>query len=216
MIEFEHKRNSLVDDLKTRGYVTSRAVEDAMRRVPREEFLPAGLREEAYIDTPLPIGEAQTISAPHMVAIMAESLDLKPGHKILEVGTGSGYHAAVCAEVIAPDGHMYSIERIASLASFAEDNLKRTGYSRLVTVILGDGSKGLPAHAPFDRIFVAAGAPDIPSPLAAQLADGGKLLVPVGTRWYQDLFRVTRKGAKLEKENLGGCVFVPLIGEHGH
>lgn len=216
MIGLEHERNSLVDDLKMRGYVTSKAVEDAMRRVPREEFLPAELREEAYVDSPLPIGEGQTISAPHMVAIMAENLDLKPGQKVLEVGTGSGYHAAVCAEVIAPDGHIYSIERITSLASFAEDNLKRTGYAKLVTVILGDGSKGLPDHAPYDRIFVAAGAPDVPSPLTAQLTPGGKLLVPVGTRWYQDLIRVTRKGAKLEKENLGGCVFVPLVGEYGH
>jgi len=216
MIDLEYERNRLVDDLKMRGYVTSKAVEDAMKRVPREEFLPAELREEAYIDSPLPIGEGQTISAPHMVAIMAENLDLKPGQKILEVGTGSGYHAAVCAEVIAPDGHIYSIERITSLASFAEDNLRRTGYSRLVTVISGDGSKGLPDHAPYDRIFVAAGAPDIPSPLTAQLAHGGKLLVPVGTRWYQDLIKVTRKGAKLEKENLGGCVFVPLVGEYGH
>jgi len=216
MIDLEHERNHLVDDLKMRGYVTSKAVEDAMRRVPREEFLPAELREEAYVDSPLPIGEGQTISAPHMVAIMAENLDLKPGQKILEVGTGSGYHAAVCAEVIAPDGHIYSIERITSLASFAEDNLKRTGYAKLVTVILGDGSKGFPDHAPYDRIFVAAGAPDVPSPLTAQLTPGGKLLVPVGTRWYQDLIRVTRQGAKLEKENLGGCVFVPLVGEYGH
>jgi protein-L-isoaspartate(D-aspartate) O-methyltransferase len=216
MIDLEHERNRLVDDLKTRGYVTSKAVEDAMRRVPREEFLPAELREEAYVDSPLPIGEGQTISAPHMVAIMAENLDLEPGQKILEVGTGSGYHAAVCAEVIAPDGHIYSIERITSLASFARDNLKRTGYAKLVTVILGDGSKGLPDHAPYDRVFVAAGAPDVPSPLTAQLAHGGKLLVPVGTRWYQDLIKVTRKGAKLEKENLGGCVFVPLLGEYGH
>jgi len=216
MIDLEHERDRLVDDLKMRGYVTSKAVEDAMRRVPREEFLPAELREEAYLDSPLPIGEGQTISAPHMVAIMAENLDLKPGQKILEVGAGSGYHAAVCAEVIAPDGHIYSIERITSLASFAEGNLRRTGYAKLVTVILGDGSKGFPDHAPYDRIFVAAGAPDIPSPLTAQLAQGGKLLVPVGTRWYQDLIKVTRKGAKLEKENLGGCVFVPLLGEYGH
>lgn len=216
MSDLEFARNRLVDDLKMRGYVTSNAVEEAIRRVPREEFLPAELREEAYIDSPLPIGEGQTISAPHMVAIMVEHLDLKSGQKVLEVGTGSGYHAAVCAEVVAPDGHIFSIERITSLASFAEENLKRTGYSKLVTVITGDGSKGLPDHSPFDRIFVAAGAPEVPSPLAAQLADGGKLLVPVGSRWYQDLIRVTRRGAKLEKENLGGCVFVPLIGEYGH
>lgn len=216
MVDFESERNRLVNDLKFRGYITSSAVEDAMRRVPREEFLPDDLREEAYIDSPLPIGEGQTISAPHMVVIMAEHLDLEPGQKVLEVGTGSGYHAAVCAEIISPDGLMYSVERITSLASFAEDNLRRTGYARLVTVVLGDGSKGLPDHAPYDRIFVAAGAPSVPSPLTAQLAEGGKLLVPVGSRWYQDLIRVTRKGAKLERENLGGCVFVPLLGEYGH
>jgi protein-L-isoaspartate(D-aspartate) O-methyltransferase len=216
MSDLEEERNWLVDSLVRRGYVTSEAVEKAMRRVPREEFLPQVIRSEAYVDTPLPIGEGQTISAPHMVAIMAEQLDLSPGHKILEIGAGSGYHAAVCAELIAPDGHVYTIERIASLATFAEDNLKRNGYGDLVTVIFGDGTKGLPDKAPFDRIFVAAGAPDIPAPLTDQLADGGKLLVPVGGRYYQDLIKVERKGKKLIKENMGGCVFVPLIGEYGY
>ncbi len=216
MADFEFERNRLVDSLKGRGYVTSKAVEEAMRRVPREEFLPAELREEAYIDSPLPIGEGQTISAPHMVAIMIENLRLSAGLKVLEVGTGSGYHAAVCAEVVGPEGHVYTIERITKLASFAEGNLKRTGYSEVVSVVLGDGSKGLPEHAPFDRIFVAAGAPDVPPPLQYQLTADGMLLVPVGGRWYQDLIRVTRKGKKFHRENLGGCVFVPLIGEFGH
>ena len=216
MPDFDYERDRLVESLKLRGYVTSKAVETAMRRVPREEFLPPEIREDAYVDTPLPIGEGQTISAPHMVAIMVEHFDLKPGLKVLEIGTGSGYHAAVCAEIIAPDGHIYSMERITSLASFAESNLKKTGYSKLVTVILGDGTKGLPEQAPFDRIFVAAGAPDVPPPLTDQLADGGRLLIPVGGRWYQDLMRVTRKGKKLETENLGGCIFVPLIGEYGY
>ncbi|MGQ9587256.1 MAG: protein-L-isoaspartate O-methyltransferase [Thermoplasmata archaeon] len=213
---FEEERNRLVDSLLRRGYIRSAEVESAMRRVPREEFIPAEIKDEAYIDTPLPIGEGQTISAPHMVAIMAEALDLSQGHKVLEVGAGSGYHAAVCAEIVAPEGHIYTIERISSLATFAEDNLKRTGYGELVTVIFGDGTRGLPEHAPFDRMFVAAGAPDIPAPLTDQLADGGKLLVPVGGRYYQDLIRVERRGKKLLKENLGGCVFVPLIGEHGY
>jgi protein-L-isoaspartate(D-aspartate) O-methyltransferase len=216
MTVLEEQRARLVDSLKRRGYVTSKAVEAAMLRVPREQFLPVGVREEAYVDSPLPIGEGQTISAPHMVAIMAEALDLSPGHKILEVGTGSGYHAAICAEMIAPDGHIWTLERISSLASFAEGNLKSTGYAQLVTVIFGDGSKGFPEQAPFDRIFVAAGAPDIPKPLTDQLKDGGKLLVPVGGRFYQDLIRVTRVKSKLSKENLGGCVFVPLIGEYGY
>jgi protein-L-isoaspartate(D-aspartate) O-methyltransferase len=216
MSGFEEERNRLVDSLVSRGYVTSEAVGKAMRRVPREEFLPKDVRDEAYIDSPLPIGEGQTISAPHMVAIMAEQLDLRPGQKLLEIGAGSGYHSAVCAELIAPDGHIYTIERISSLATFAEDNLKRTGYGDLVTVILGDGTKGLPDKAPFDRIFVAAGAPDIPTPLTDQLSDGGKLLVPVGGRYYQDLIKVERKGKKLFKENMGGCIFVPLIGEYGY
>lgn len=216
MVEFEERRNRLVDGLVRSGYLSDKAVEAAMRRVPREEFLPSGLRDEAYVDTPLPIGEGQTISAPHMVAIMAEKLELFPGAKVLEIGAGSGYHAAVCAEVIAPDGHIFTIERISSLATFAESNLKRTGYSSLVTVIFGDGSKGLPEQAPFDRIFVAAGAPDIPEPLTDQLKDGGQLLVPVGGRYFQDLMRVRRKGKKLEKEDIGGVVFVPLIGEYGH
>jgi len=216
MPDFEEERNRLVESLKRRGYIASPQVEVAMRRVPREDFLPNDIRDEAYVDTPLPIGEGQTISAPHMVAIMAEQLDLKPGQKILEIGAGSGYHAAVCADVVGREGHIYTIERIASLARTAEDNLKRAGYSDTVTVIFGDGTKGLPEHAPFDRIFVAAGAPDIPAPLTEQLADGGKLLVPVGGRFYQDLIRVERKGQELQKENLGGCVFVPLIGEYGY
>jgi len=214
--DFESERTALVSSLWRRGYISSPAVERAMNRVPREEFLPEDLRDDAYVDTPLPIGEGQTISAPHMVAIMAEQLDLKEGMKILEIGAGSGYHAAVCAEIVGPEGHIYTIERIAELAAFAEANLKRTGYAKTVTVIFADGTRGLPDHAPYDRIFVAAGAPDIPAPLTDQLADGGKLLVPVGGRYYQDLIRVERRGDKLVKENLGGCVFVPLIGEYGY
>jgi len=213
---FEEQRDRLVDSLVRRGYISSPKVQAAMRRVPREEFLPEDLRNEAYVDSPLPIGDGQTISAPHMVAIMAEHLDLSPGMKVLEIGAGSGYHAAVCAELVAPDGHIYTVERISTLASMAESNIKKTGYSNLVTVVFGDGTNGLSEHAPYDRIFVAAGAPDIPTPLTDQLVDGGKLLVPVGGRFYQDLIRVEKRGKKLSKENLGGCVFVPLIGEHGY
>ncbi len=215
MVDFEGERAKLVDSLKLRGYITSKFVEEALRRVPREEFLPHELREEAYIDTPLPIGEGQTISAPHMVAIMIDNLDLAPGQKVLEVGTGSGYHAAVCSEAVSPGGHVFTVERVTSLAAFAEENLKKTGYRDSVTVVVGDGSKGWPKCAPFDRIFVAAAAPEIPPPLTDQLTDGGRLLIPVGGRWYQELTRVTRHDRRLEKEDLGGCVFVPLIGEYG-
>lgn len=216
MGDIDVQRDTLVDSLIRRGYIISAAVEKAMRKVPREEFLPESLREDAYVDTPLPIGDGQTISAPHMVAIMAERLDLAAGMKVLEIGAGSGYHAAVCAEMVAPDGHIFTIERISSLAEFAQSNLKKTGYANLVTVIFGDGTRGLPEKAPFERIFVAAGAPDIPQPLTDQLADGGSLLVPVGGRFYQELIRVRRRGSRFEKENLGGCVFVPLIGEYGY
>ncbi|UCE81439.1 MAG: protein-L-isoaspartate O-methyltransferase [Methanobacteriota archaeon] len=212
----ERSRDMLVDRLVRRGYIVSSVVEEAMRRVPREEFVPERLRSEAYVDTPLPIGTGQTISAPHMVAIMVEKLDLKSGQKVLEVGAGSGYHAAVVAEAVSPDGHVYTIERIEPLARFAEGNLRRTGYKDTVTVIIGDGSKGLAEHAPFDRIFVACSAPDVPAPLLEQLADGGKMLVPVGSRAYQDLICVERRGHQLLKENYGGCVFVPLIGEFGY
>ena len=212
----ESERESLVDSLVRRGYIVSANVEEAMRRVPREEFVPERLRCDAYVDTPLPIGVGQTISAPHMVAIMVEKLELKPGHKVLEIGSGSGYHAAVVAEMVVPDGHVYTIERIEPLASFAEENLKRTGYKDSVTVIMGDGSKGLKEHAPFERIFVACSAPNVPAPLIEQLADGGKMLVPVGGRMYQDLICVERRGNRYLKESHGGCVFVPLIGEFGY
>jgi protein-L-isoaspartate(D-aspartate) O-methyltransferase len=214
--DFPRARSELVDGLLRRGYVSKREVAAAMRKVPREEFLPPRLREEAYVDTPLPIGSGQTISAPHMVAMMAEALDLRPGLKVLEVGGGSGYHAAVAAELVSPAGHVFSVERIPELAEFARDNIARTGYADRVTVILSDGSVGLPSEAPFDRIFVACGAPTVPAPLKEQLRDGGLMLVPVGGRMYQDLVKVQRSGSSYTSTNLGGCVFVPLIGEHGY
>jgi protein-L-isoaspartate(D-aspartate) O-methyltransferase len=209
-------RDSLVDSLLNKGYIVSPTVEEAMRRVPREEFVPPRLRSNAYVDTPLPIGSGQTISAPHMVAIMVEKLALEPGMKVLEVGAGSGYHAAVVAELVAPDGQVFSVERVESLARFAKDNLDRTGYGDIVTVVVGDGSKGLAEHAPYARIFVACGAPEVPSPLTDQLADGGRMLVPVGSRMYQDLLSVERKGSRVTVQNCGGCVFVPLVGEFGY
>lgn len=216
MVDFELERERLVKQLIRNGYIQSPEVERAMMSVPREEFLPPEVRDEAYIDSPLAIGEGQTISAPHMVAIMAEALDLRQGHKVLEIGTGSGYHAAVCAEVVAPNGHVYSVERIPSLAFSAESNLKRSGYQKWVTVAVGDGTKGYPKEAPYDRIFVAAGAPFIPEPLKEQLVEGGKMLVPVGGRYQQELTRIVRRGDSYLEEDLGGCIFVPLIGEFGH
>lgn len=184
----------------------------AMSKVPREIFVPDEAKFRAYDDTPLPIGHGQTISAPHMVAIMCDLLDLQKGMNVLEVGGGSGYHAAVMAEIIGPEGHIYSVERVPELVSQAREALKRAGILN-VTVVEGDGSNGLPEHAPYDRISVAATAPAVPEPLKEQLKVGGKLIIPVGVG-YQELLLVTRKNGFVVEEKMG-VVFVPLIGEHG-
>jgi protein-L-isoaspartate(D-aspartate) O-methyltransferase len=195
-----------------RGNISDRVAE-AMERVPRELFVPDGIRHMAYEDHPLPIGEGQTISAPHMVAIMCDVLDLREGMKVLDVGTGSGYHAAVMADLVGPEGHVYSIERVPELVVFARRNLREAGIEN-VTVVEGDGSGGLPEHAPYDRINVAATAPKVPEPLKEQLKVGGKLVIPVGT-CYQELVLVIRTNEGFELEHHGGVVFVPLIGDHG-
>ena len=195
-----------------RGRVSDRVLE-AMEDTPRELFVPDRVRQMAYMDHPLPIGDGQTISAPHMVAIMCDLLDLGEGMRVLDVGTGSGYHAAVIAKLVGPEGHVYSIERVATLVAFARKNLSEAGIEN-VTVVEGDGSRGLPDHAPFDRINVAATAPKVPEPLQAQLKVGGKLVIPVGT-CYQELLLVVRTEEGFEMEQHGGVVFVPLIGDHG-
>ena len=216
-------RRRLIEKLKREGILKSPSVIRAMLRVPREEFVPASYRRYAYNDSPLPTFSGQTISAPHMVAIMCELLDLKVGHKVLEIGTGSGYHAAVCAEIVAPEdedkklwGHVYTVERIPELVEFARNNLKRTGYDDRVTVILGDGSLGYKEASPFDRILVTAAAPKMPKPLIDQLAINGKIVIPIGGSFYQELV----VGVKLSEDKFktftaGGCVFVPLIGRYG-
>ena len=188
------------------------SVISAMSRVPREIFLPDLLQSRAYDDTPLPIGRGQTISAPHMVAIMCTILDLQPGMNVLEVGGGSGYHAAVMAELVRPGGWVYSVERIAELAEEARSNLARAGVEN-VTVIHSDGSLGLPEHAPYDRISVAATAPSIPEPLKQQLKSGGKMVLPVG-RDSQELYLVTRKNGFFVERKMG-VIFVPLLGQEG-
>jgi protein-L-isoaspartate(D-aspartate) O-methyltransferase len=209
-------RKLMVRRLIESGIIKSAPVAKAMELVERHLFLPSNMKEHAYLDTPLQIGEGQTISAPHMVAMMAEGLDLKTGLRVLEVGGGSGYHAAVMAELVKPDGRVYSMERIPSLAESARQNLKTAGYEGIVEVIVGDGTRGLPDRAPFDRISIAAAAPYVPEPLKQQLAENGKMLIPVGGRYYQELTLVVRKGEKFIEKNLGGCVFVPLIGEFGY
>lgn len=208
-MEFEAQINWLMEEL--RGYGISERVLSAMRRVPRHLFVPESERKNAYIDHPLPIGWGQTISAPHMVAIMCDLLNIQDGMKVLEIGAGSGYHAAVMG-VLAGSGHVYTVETIEPLAAFARENLKKVGITN-VTVVVSDGSLGLPEHAPYDCISVACAAPDILDTLTSQLKVGGRLVIPVG-RYSQELYLVTKTDG-LKKEPKGGVVFVPLVGKKG-
>ena len=213
---FEEDRKELVEVLERRGYIKTKKVKKAMEKVPREIFLPEHNREYAYMDTPQPIGQGQTISAPHMVAMMIEALDLEEGQKVLEVGGGRGYHAAVISEIIGDKGEVYTVELLESLGNSAKKALSEAGYDN-VHVVIGDGSKGYKKESPFDRISVACGAPSIPSPMIKQLKEGGKILIPVGGSMYQELIKATKvKKGKIKKEELGGVVFVPLKGEYGH
>ncbi len=221
-MNLEEKRNHLVDNLIKKNILKTPSVINAMRTVPRELFLPEDVKSSAYMDTPLSIGAGQTISAPHMNAMMCEYLELKPGDKVLEVGTGSGYHAVLCAFIVAPEndgntGHVYSIERHKSLADWARNNIINAGFGDKITVIQGDGTLGYPEKAPYDKILVTAAAPSkIPKPLKEQLANGGILCIPAGSKTFgQNLYVITRKGDTFESKKITGVRFVPLIGEHG-
>ena len=206
-------RKEMVErDIAARG-VRDELVLDAMRKVPRELFLPKNLREFAYEDTPLPIAGEQTISQPYIVAFMAESLMLKGGEKVLEIGAGSGYAAAVLSEIAA---NVYTVERLGPLAEKAAATLAELGYDN-VHVLHGDGTRGWPAHAPYDAIVVAAGGPQVPESLKEQLKIGGRLVIPVGAdQRSQELVRVTRISAnEYRSEDIADVRFVPLIGEQG-
>ncbi len=211
------KREDLVENLFNRGYINTEKVRNAMLKVPREEFMPPQNRSYAYLDRPMSIGEGQTISAPHMVAIIAEKLDLTSGMNVLEIGTGFGYNAAVVSEIIGSSGHVYTMERIPLLAKKAKANLERTGYKDRVIVIVGDGTLGYPDKAPYDRIYGTASAPKIPEPLKKQLKLGGKLIMPMGSHnYYQELVSILRiSDDKYQIKNMGGVAFVPMIGKHG-
>ncbi len=183
-----------------------------MSRVPRHLFIPPELLRYAYDDSPLRIGEGQTISAPSMVAIMCDALDIRDGMRVLEIGTGTGYHAAVMS-ILAGTGNVYTVERIPTLANRAREILKKLEYHN-IEVFISDGSEGLARFAPYDRISVAAAAPEIPKPLVEQLKDGGKMVVPVGT-YYQELKLIERDGDKVRVTDRGAVAFVPLIGKYG-
>jgi protein-L-isoaspartate(D-aspartate) O-methyltransferase len=221
-MNFEEKRKRLVKSLKDRGILTNPEVIKAMSVVPRHKFLPKDAESSAYMDSPLSIGLGQTISAPHMNAMMCEYLELKEGDKVLEVGTGSGYHAALCAELVAPEnsknpGHVITIERHKKLADNARRCLKETGYENRVTVIHGDGTLGYPQEAPYNKILVTAASPSkVPFPLRDQLKDGGILCIPAGSKSFsQNLYVIKKHGDKLESTRITGVRFVPLIGKYG-
>jgi len=198
-------------DIARRG-VADPAVLAAMGTVPRERFVPAVQAAYAYDDCPLPIGEGQTISQPYIVALMAEAAEVGPSDRVLEVGTGSGYGAAVLSRA---SSEVWTIERHEALAERARTTLAGLGYDN-VHVVVGDGSLGWPGAAPYDAIVVTADAPSVPEALVDQLADGGRLVIPVGASpGYQTLLRVRRVGDELRRDDLGGVAFVPLIGEQG-
>lgn len=203
------RREMVETQIKARGIKDKRVI-DAMLKVPRHEFVPAGLRTNAYEDHPLPIGMDQTISQPYIVALMTEAVRLKPGERVLEIGTGSGYQAAVLAEIAK---EVYTIEIIPELAKTADATLKRLGYKN-VFVKTGDGFLGIPDKAPFDAIIVTCAAPEIPPPLIEQLAEGGRLVIPVGDGLPQKLILAEKKKGKIRKTTITGVLFVPMTGEN--
>mgnify|MGYP000255260968 FL=1 len=207
------KMKAVVEELINAGYLKNKIVSKALLSVPRHEFIPAELHNYAYIDTPLNIGYGQTISAIHMVAIICDALDLKEGDNVLEIGTGSGYHAAVVAEIVGKCGQVITIERIPELAKNAENTFKKLGYTN-VKVICGDGTLGSSEFAPYDKIYLTASGPYIPNSLIEQLKEGGKLVAPVG-RYLQDLILLEKKNGNIVKRNLGAVAFVPLIDKNG-
>ncbi len=211
--DYDIARKRMVEELKLSGIIKSRRVEEAMLRVPRDRFIPPHERIYAYEDTPLRIMLDQTISAPHMVAMMCELLELEPGLKVLEVGTGTGYHAAVCAEAMERKGTVYTIEYFPQLALYAVQNLAQLDLLSCVKVFTGDGSKGLPKYAPYNRILVTAAAQrDIPRALIDQLdPNGGIMVIPVEVRpGVQVLYRIVKRGDKIEKEAVTYVSFVKL------
>lgn len=205
------ERMKMVDTQIRRRGVTDQDVLAAMEAVPRHEFVPDSLQAQAYADHPLPIGYGQTISQPYIVALMTELLELHNTDRVLEIGTGSGYQAAILAQIV---GEVYTVEIIEPLAIEARERLNRLGYTNIHT-LHADGYYGWGEHAPFDAIIVTAAPDHIPQPLVRQLKDGGKLVIPVGPPGgYQTLWQITKEGEQVKKRNVTGVLFVPLTGEH--
>ncbi len=199
--------------LERYGYIKSDRVKRAFLMVDRADFVPEKYKKEAYFDDPLPIGHKQTISAPSMVAIMLELLEIFPDAKILEIGTGSGYNACLMACMGAK---VYTIERIPALRDIAKKNMKKCPCGKNVIILLGDGSKGYEQEAPYDRIIVTCGAPETPPPLLQQLNDPGIMVIPIGGTFFQELYVIKKENGKIIKRPWGDVAFVPLIGKYGH
>ncbi len=206
-MSYEERRAVLMQSLR-RDIRDSRVLA-AMSRIPRELFVPASLRDMAYEDRPLPIGEGQTISQPYIVAFMTQELQLTAEDKVLELGTGSGYQTAILAELAK---QVVTVERVPSLSDSARSLLESLGYTNVEFRTAGD-TLGWPEEAPYNAILVTAGAPNVPDDLVAQLAEAGRMIIPVGSRYDQELYRVVRVGDTIQLTDLGGCRFVPLIGK---
>jgi protein-L-isoaspartate(D-aspartate) O-methyltransferase len=213
LTDFTAQREAMVDrQLRGRG-ITDQHILDAFLEVPREAFVSPQYAELAYGDHPLPIEAGQTISQPYIVALMIEAAEIGPGDKVLEIGAGSGYAAAIISRIA---GQVFAIERQHELVEVARERIGRLGYDN-IEIIEGDGSKGCPDHAPFDAILAAASGSHVPNALLDQIAEGGHIVMPLGSPgWAQELVKVTRRpDGGVERENLGGVRFVPLIGEEG-
>ena len=209
--QYNALRQSMIEEQLRRRGIHDQRVLEAMQTVPRHLFVPEKCRIEAYEDMPLPIGYQQTISQPYIVALMLEALELTGTERVLEVGTGSGYQAALLGWLTQ---HVYTVEIIPELAQSAREILSQLGYEN-VEVVAGNGSIGWKASAPYDAIIVAAASPVVPQPLVEQLQEGGRLVLPVGDFFVQVLLRVRKQRGKVVTEDLGGCAFVPLVGAEG-
>jgi protein-L-isoaspartate(D-aspartate) O-methyltransferase len=209
--DFKLARERMVKNQLMARSIRDERVLKAMGKIPRHLFIQEALAGEAYNDHPVPIGEKQTISQPYIVALMTEALELEGSENTLEIGTGSGYQTAILAEL---SSRVYTIERIKSLLVKARKLLAKLNYNNILFKAF-DGTLGWKDYAPFDAIMVTAGSPSVPEPLKEQLADNGRMIIPVGDRYTQELIKITRKGESFEQESFGGCRFVNLIGVHG-